>query len=53
MTEALTPAELRAKAERYRDMVRLATDERIIEALRQLANEYDAAAEMLEKEPPN
>jgi hypothetical protein len=48
MTDASNPAELRARAARYRLMVKLATDARVIEALLQLAHEYEVTADWLE-----
>jgi hypothetical protein len=48
MTEASNPAELRARAARYRLMVKLTTDARLIKALLQLADEYEATADWLE-----
>jgi hypothetical protein len=45
-----TPAKLRERAARYRQMVRMATDKRIIEALVSLADECEAMAERIEAE---
>lgn len=52
MTEVLNPDQLRAKAAPYRAMVRLAYDERVIKALLELADEYEATADRLEKSYP-
>jgi hypothetical protein len=48
MSEATQPAELRVRARRYRAMVILASDERVIRALVELADEYEALADQLE-----
>ncbi|WP_428492683.1 hypothetical protein [Rhodopila sp.] len=48
MSEPATPVDLRAKAERYRAMVSLVSDQRIVDALISLAEEYEAAALGLE-----
>ena len=45
-----SPADLRGKAARYRLLSMRATDQRLIEALNSLADEYDALAERLERE---
>ncbi|HEX3576646.1 MAG TPA: hypothetical protein VHU42_18765 [Rhodopila sp.] len=44
-----TPAELREKALHYREMVAIVVDQRIIDALESLADEYDAMADRLEQ----
>ena len=44
------PRDLRAAAERYRQMARKITDQRAIDALYELAAEYEAKAAMLEAE---
>jgi hypothetical protein len=43
--ETLTPDELREKALRYRGMVLTVSDQRLIDALISLAEEYEALAE--------
>ncbi len=43
-----TPAELRDKATHYREMILMVSDQRIIDALRSLAEDYEALAEQLE-----
>ncbi|WP_428531624.1 hypothetical protein [Rhodopila sp.] len=48
MSAPATPAGLRAKAEHYRAMVSKVSDQRIIDALTSLAEEYEAAALGLE-----
>ena len=50
MEAPATPGELRAKAEHYRDMVSIVSDQRIIDALISLADEYEALALSLEKQ---
>jgi hypothetical protein len=45
-----TAAELRAKARRYRELARTATDKRLENALMSLADEYDALAKKLERD---
>jgi hypothetical protein len=47
--EAPTPAELREKALRYRGMVLSVSDQRIIDALISMAEEYEALANHIEK----
>lgn len=47
---AATPAALREKAKQYRDLVRLISDQRIVDALMTLADEYDERANRLERE---
>ena len=42
-----TSAELRGRAERYRAMVRLTTDPRIVDALKTLADQCEALANRL------
>jgi hypothetical protein len=49
IAEAVTAIELREKAMRYRAMVKIVADQRIIDALVGLAKEYEALAEFLEK----
>jgi hypothetical protein len=44
-----TPAELREKALHYREMVAIVADQRIIDALESLADEYEEMAERLER----
>jgi hypothetical protein len=44
-----TPAELRRRAQHYRDLRRIVTDRRMLDALTALANEYEATAERLEQ----
>jgi hypothetical protein len=46
--EAPTPAELREKAMRYREMVLIVSDQRLVDALISLAEEYEALAERIE-----
>jgi hypothetical protein len=48
MQAPATPADLRAKAEHYREMVTMVSDQRIIDALISLAEEYEATALSLE-----
>jgi hypothetical protein len=48
MEAPATPAELREKAARYREMVALAIDQLVIDALNVLADEYEALANKLE-----
>ena len=48
MSEPGTPVDLRAKAAQYRAMVAMVSDQRIIDALISLAEEYEAAARGLE-----
>jgi hypothetical protein len=45
-----TAADLREKATRYRAMVHLVTDLRLINALLSLATEYEAFAERIERD---
>jgi hypothetical protein len=45
-----TAADLREKATRYRAMVHLVTDLRLINALLSLATEYEALAERIERD---
>jgi hypothetical protein len=47
--ETLTPDELREKALRYRGMVLIVSDQRLVDALIALAEEYEALAERMEK----
>jgi hypothetical protein len=47
--ETLTPDELRQKALRYRGMVLIVSDQRLVDALISLAEEYEALAEHMEK----
>jgi hypothetical protein len=51
MMVAPTPAELREKALRYRAMMALVSDKRLVDALNSLAEEYEALAERAEKSP--
>lgn len=44
-----SPLELRQRAERYRRLALSATDRQAIEALKELATEYDALAAALEE----
>ena len=50
MEEPARAADLRAKAQHYREMVTRVLDQRIIDALNSLADEYEAIAERLENE---
>lgn len=50
MEAPATAAELRAKAEHYRNMVSMVSDQRIIDALVSLADEYEALALSLESQ---
>jgi hypothetical protein len=43
-----TPAELREKALHYRELVAIVLDQRIIDALESLADEYEAMADRLD-----
>jgi hypothetical protein len=45
-----TPSKLRQRAMHYREMVRGISDPRIIDALKSLADEYEAAADRMETE---
>jgi hypothetical protein len=45
-----TAEQLREKARRYREMRRLVTDQRLIDALSTLADEYEALATKLDGE---
>jgi hypothetical protein len=47
--ERSTPAQLRARAWRYREMARTISDPRTIEALLSLADKYEAMAERMEQ----
>jgi hypothetical protein len=47
-----TPAGLRDRAARYREMLSLVSDQRIISALISLAEEYEALAERMERQGP-
>ena len=47
-----TPDELRQRAKRYLEMMAQTTDERLRQALRSLAAEYNALAQKLEGEGP-
>ena len=49
MATPLTPAELRKKAMHYRTLAAKLLDPRAIEALHELAAEYEAQADMREK----
>ncbi len=51
MAAPATPAELREKANRYRALAIQITDERTMDALLELANEYDEMADRLDMEP--
>jgi hypothetical protein len=44
-----TPDELRRKAARYRDMLAHVSDKRLIDALKTLAQEYEALADRLDQ----
>ena len=48
-----TPAELRDKAVHYREMILMVSDQRIIDALRSLAEDYEALAKRLENSSDN
>jgi hypothetical protein len=48
-----TPAGLRDRAARYRNMLFLVSDPRIISALISLAEEYETLAERLERQGPH
>jgi hypothetical protein len=47
--ETLTPDQLREKALRYRGMVLIVSDQRLVDSLISLAEEYEALAEHMEK----
>jgi hypothetical protein len=47
--DAPKPDELREKALRYRGMVLIVSDQRLVDALISLAEEYEALAEHIEK----
>jgi hypothetical protein len=47
-----SPQELRARATRYRDLVRQVGDERAIAALRSLADQYEQRAKEIEAGAP-
>ncbi len=51
--ETRTPDELREKALRYRGMVLIVSDQRLVDALISLAEEYEALAEQMEKAQTN
>ena len=46
---AATPTELRERARRYREMVRMVADQRVIDALISIAEEYETVADQIEK----
>jgi hypothetical protein len=52
IAEAPTATELREKAMRYRAMVKIVADQRIVDALSTLAREYEALAELMEQSEP-
>jgi hypothetical protein len=52
MTDASSPAELRATAARYREMIKFVSDPHAIQVLLKLADEYEVTANWSEKDDP-
>ena len=50
MEVPVTPAQLRERATRYRELVAKITDPRVVDALNSLAAEYEALADHLEQQ---